>query len=401
MPAIRKRAAAPPKSPSADAAPLLLVCGDDDYGVKQRARQVFATWCEAGGGMDHETIDGTADTADLVQRALRQVREALQTLPFFGGAKVVWLKDCNFLGEHRVSEGKAVLEAVSDFAGELQQFGWEKVRLLISAGKVDRRRGFYKTAQAVGAVELFAGLAEDKDWVHRAEAFVREEFGRHGQSIEPAALVQLVSSVGPNLRGLATEVEKLSLYVDDRKQITATDVTAVVVPARQAEAFALAEAVGDRDLPKALRTLDEELWQVKLSPERSAIGLTMGLVSKMRLLLLTKELVRLKHLPANADYSRVKAALSRLPEGLLPEEKKFNPAAMHPFPVSKALNQSANYSLDELRAAMEVLLTCNLRLVSSGLDHGLVMQEAIVRIIGEARRPAAGGRAFPGGRSSR
>lgn len=386
MPAKRTAAAASSKARSEESTPLLLICGDDDYGVKQRARQVFGAWCEAAGGMDHETVDGTADNADHVQRVLRQVREALQTLPFFGGAKVVWLKDCNFLGEDRVSEGKVVLQALSDFAGELQQFGWEKVRLLISAGKVDRRRGFYKTAQAVGAVEFHAGLADDKDWVHRAEAFVRGEFGRHGQSIEPAALVQFVSSVGPNLRGLAAEVEKLSLYVDGRKQITAADVSAVVVAARQAEAFALAEAVGDRDLPRALKKLEEELWQVKLSPERSAIGLALGLVSKVRLLLLAKELVRLKHLPANADYSRLKVALTQLPEGLLPEDKKFNPAAMHPFPVSKALNQSANYSVDELRTAMEILLTANLRLVSSSLDQDLVLQEAIVRIIGEARR---------------
>ncbi|MCB1125541.1 MAG: DNA polymerase III subunit delta [Verrucomicrobiae bacterium] len=398
MPPPRKRAAAPAKSLSVESAPLLLVCGDDDYGVKQRARQVFGAWCEAAGGMDHETVDGTADTVDQVQRVMRQVREALQTLPFFGGAKVVWLKDCTFLGEGRVSEGKAVLQAVSDFAGELQGFGWEKVRLLISAGKVDRRRSFYKTAQSVGVVELHAGLAEDRDWVHRAEAFVRGEFSRHGQSIEPAALVQLVSSVGPNLRGLASEAEKLSLYVDGRKQITAADVSAVVVPARQAEAFALAEAVADRDLPRALQNLEQELWQVKLSSDRSAIGLVGGLVSKMRLLLLVKELVRLKHLPANADYYGLKDALTRLPEGLLPEEKKFNPAVMHPFPVSKAVGQCANYSVDELRAAMEALLTANLRLVSSSLDHGLVLQEAIVRIIGEGR---TAGRAGVGGRGLR
>jgi DNA polymerase-3 subunit delta len=213
--------------------------------------------------------------------------------------------------------------------------------------------------------------------------------------------VQLVSGVGPNLRGLATEAEKLSLYVNGRKQITAADVSAVVVPARQAEAFALAEAVGDRDLPKALKNLEEELWQVKLSSERSAIGLVGGLVSKVRLLLLVKELVRLKHLPANADYSRLKTALTRLPEGLLPEEKKFNPAVMHPFPVSKAVGQSGNYSVDELRAAMEVLLTANLRLVSSSLDPALVLQEVVVRIIGEGRRSAPAGRARWGRGGSR
>lgn len=386
-----KQAASPKAASPVDVrdAAVALVWGDDDYGVKQRARQLYDAWAAAAGGLDHELIDGTAETADQAIRALGWVREALQTLPFFGGAKVVWLKDCNFGGDDRVSNFQAVAQALSEFAAELQAMRWDGVRLLISAGKLDRRRGFYKTLASLAAVEEYPALSSaDKDWVSRAEGFVRAGFQRHQQTIDSSALAELLARVGPHLRMLATEVEKLSLYVGDRQQITRPDVVAITSRTHQAEAFAVAEALGDRDLPQCLSALDEELWQIRTDRERSAIGLLYGLIAKVRVLLLVKELAHLGHLREGSDYGSVKSALARLPEGLLPTEKRYNPAAMHPFPVFKALGQTRNYLREELVAAMDLLLRCNLKLVSSSLDDALILQQALVEIIG-ADRPSA------------
>ena len=72
-------------------APLVLFYGDDDLAVKQKARELFQKWCGEVGGMDHETIDAACANAGEALRALGRLREALQTLPFFGGGKVVWL----------------------------------------------------------------------------------------------------------------------------------------------------------------------------------------------------------------------------------------------------------------------------------------------------------------------
>jgi len=69
------------------AASLKLVCGEDDFVVKQRARQIHQQWTAEVGGMDHETIDASVTTKDEAFRALAKLREALQTLPFFGSGK--------------------------------------------------------------------------------------------------------------------------------------------------------------------------------------------------------------------------------------------------------------------------------------------------------------------------
>ena len=100
---------------SADpSAPVFLVYGDDDYAVKQRARQLFQQWSQELGGMDHEVIDAQVSNSGDALKALGKLREGLQTLPFFGGGKVVWLQSCNFLGMDRTSQASAVTETVGE-----------------------------------------------------------------------------------------------------------------------------------------------------------------------------------------------------------------------------------------------------------------------------------------------
>lgn len=90
-------------------------------------------------------------------------------------------------------------------------------------------------------------------------------------------------------------------------------------------------------------------------------------------------------LAADAESGRVKSQLTQLPADLLPSDRRYNPAAMHPFVVSKSLAQTGNYTAPELVGAMEILLACNERLVSSSLEEDLVLQHALIRIIGPAR----------------
>jgi DNA polymerase III delta subunit len=66
----------------------------------------------------------------------------------------------------------------------------------------------------------------------------------------------------------------------------------------------------------------------------------------------------------------------------MPDDKRFNPLAGHPFVVFKTFNQSANYELPELVRAMDLLLGANVKLVSSGLDDAMVLQQALVDIVG-------------------
>src|SRR5580704_158980 len=179
--------------PSAKPLPsVVLICGEDDYAVKQRAKQIYLQWSEELGGMDHEIIDASAANSGEALNALARLREALQTLPFFGSGKAVWFQSCNFLGDERTASAAAVTESLGALAQELKEFAWTSVRLLITAGKVDKRKVFYKTVEKIGTVESFAGWsAEDKDWVSEAEMWARQALRERKKEISDEGLAAL------------------------------------------------------------------------------------------------------------------------------------------------------------------------------------------------------------------
>ena len=378
------RAVSPP-------APVVLTWGDDDFTVKQRAKEIYQQWSAELGGIDHEIIDAAVSNSGEALTAMARLREALQTLPFFGTGKAVWFQNCNFLGDERVASAQAVTESLADLSQELKDFTWENVRLLVSAGKVDKRKTFYKTLEKIGTTENFSGLSiDDKDWTGQAEAMVLRQLRELKKTISDEALSELVACVGPNIRQLNNEVEKLALYSGARPQIEIGDVNAVATRNKQARAFALGDALGDRDLPRLLRALDNELWEMKSDNKKSEIGLLYGLIAKARTLIFLKEMLREGWLRAENDFNRFKAQLERVPVNALPEDKRFNPLAMNPYVLFKALPQARRYSQGELVRAMDLLLECNQQLVSSGLDETIVLQRTLIRIVnGDASAPTA------------
>jgi len=371
---------------------LVLVCGDDDLSVRQRARQLYGEWTQELGGMDHEIIDGAVSAAGEAVKVLSRLREALQTLPFFGPGKAVWVQNCNFLGDERAASSEMVTDALSELAQELKSFTWDNLRLLISAGKVDKRKVFYKTIDKIGTVESFTGWSvDDRDWAVQAENWALKAIRARKKLIAEDALGELITRVGPSVRQLDNEIEKLTLFIGDKPQIELEDVAAICTRNKTARAFALGDALGDRDLPALLRRLDEELWEVRLDPKKSEIGLLYGLISKVRAMLLLKQMLRDGWVRPESNYNGFKAQLERVPAGQLPKDKRFNPLALNPYVLFKALPQVKRYSESELVRAMELLLQCNQRLVSSRLDETLVLQQTLVQIVGsgEARVGAA------------
>ena len=368
--------------PAVTPSSVALICGDDEFAVKERAKKLYQQWCEELGGMDHEIIEAAVSNSGEALTALARLREALQTLPFFGSGKVIWLRDCNFLGDERAATASDVTETLNELAEELKNFKWSGVRLLISAGKVDKRKTFFKTLDKIGTVENFSGWSvDDRDWAERAEVAARAALRARQKEISEEALGELVNRVGPNPRQIDNEVEKLCLFAGERKKIEFADVAAICTRNKTARAFALGDALGDRDLGRTLSALDEELWGVKTDSHKSEIGLLYGLISKVRAMLLLKEMLREGWIKPEVDYNRFKAQLGRVPAEKLPADRRFNPLALNPYVLYKALPQAKKYTQGELVRAMDLLLRCNQQLVSSGLDEALVLQEALVQIV--------------------
>src|SRR5215471_4007590 len=143
-----------PETPS-----IYAVVGSDEAEVKHVAAELAHKLVpEDAGDFGLEVIDGVADNADQAGARIRSAIEALQTLPFFGSAKVVWLKNVNFLGDDTRARSAVVQSALEELSALINSGVGSGVTLLISATEVDKRRSFYKTLMKRTELQVFDRL---------------------------------------------------------------------------------------------------------------------------------------------------------------------------------------------------------------------------------------------------
>ena len=95
--------------PKINSSKIHAIVGSDELEVKRVAAALAAELTPPDAGeFGVEMIDGCADNADQAATRIRSAIEALQTLPFFGGAKLVWLKNVNFLADSVIGRAASV-----------------------------------------------------------------------------------------------------------------------------------------------------------------------------------------------------------------------------------------------------------------------------------------------------
>ncbi|MEE2715294.1 MAG: DNA polymerase III subunit delta [Verrucomicrobiota bacterium] len=369
--------------------PLAFIYGDDEFAVSQRARQIYQKWCEEDEGEDNEIVEAQAATAGEASKALGRLNEAMETLPFFGGGKVIWFKACNYLGDDRTAKANDVSQALADLATKLKTFDWSGVRLVVSSSKADKRKSFYKTASKVGYAEEFAALSlDDRDWQAKAEQLIGSRLKLLKKKADYSTVNEIAQLVGPDARAIVSECDKLAAYVGRSAEITVKDVRSIVTQGKHAKAFALGDALGERNLTKLLKRLDEDLWAAKTNRKKSVIGLVAGLVGKVRSLLFARELLDAGWIKPVRGFAQFKSQIESLSVEAFAEDRRISPLGLHPYVLFSATNQAQNYTREELVVAMDLLMHCNHKLVSTSLDESFVLQQVLTQIVVKEARAA-------------
>ncbi len=151
------------------------VVGSDEAEVKRTAAELATKLTPAeAGDFGLEVIDGAADNVEQATARIRSTIEALQTLPFFGGAKLVWLKNANFLGDTVIGHAAGVQSALEELTDIINADLGPGVVLLISAIDVDKRRSFYKSLARRAELQAIDRLdATRSGWEEGATESVR------------------------------------------------------------------------------------------------------------------------------------------------------------------------------------------------------------------------------------
>ncbi|MDX2226527.1 MAG: DNA polymerase III subunit delta, partial [Verrucomicrobiae bacterium] len=365
---------------TASAASFYLFAGSNEAMVKDKARACVETLAKKVGDFGLETIDAGAENADHVERICAQCLEALNTLPFMGGEKVVWLKNCNFLADNVLARTRAATEGTAQIAEFIKAGIPAGVYFVVSALGIDRRKSFYKSAEKAGEVFFFEAPDMGKrDWQEQVETQILEGVRAAGKTMDEEASLLLADMVGGDSMTLRSELEKLLAYCGENRRIRVEDVQAICTASREQIVWELADSVAERDGRRAVTVLGK-----LLSQGESGIGLLFGLISRFRHLLIVRELMTQKALTPVRSYGEVRGALARIPEEIksrLPADKKMNPLANHEFVVFKLMLNAQKYSRAELVRALDILFQTNLKLVRSSLEEQLLMETAILQIV--------------------
>jgi DNA polymerase III subunit delta len=144
--------------------------------------------------------------------------------------------------------------------------------------KLDRVQKFYSAIPSSSVVEFRQYTPE------LSRALAQELAAKHGLRIGGAELAALLDAVAGDASRLASEIEKLSLFVGNSRPVTMDDVRLMVPHAAQSTIFALVNALGKRDRPGALKSLDILIREGEYLP----LALTF-LSTQFRLALAAKE----------------------------------------------------------------------------------------------------------------
>ncbi len=357
---------------------IYLIGGTDEYSIKDRAVQMAAKLAPPQAGeFGVETIEGDTNTIEEALRLLGRLHESLNTVGFFGAEKLVWLKSTTLLADNRTTQTEAVKDALAALADALKRGLPDGVTLLISAIGCDQRRGLFLTIKKLGEVALFQAPEAGKPaGDEEIDEFIRERLQTAGKRIATEALETFRQMVEPSLREIANELEKLCLYVGARPEITAADVRAICSASRQAVIWELTDAIGTRNLPRTIATVEN-----LLAAGEAAIGLVVMLAQQFRFMLLARDLIERKVLvPGFKGFDYVERFKS-LPEnevGHFPKTKEGAPP--NGWRVYHCAVASRNFSSAELIRALDLLLQAQTQLVSTGLDERLVLEHALTKI---------------------
>jgi DNA polymerase III subunit delta len=379
--ALRAKTKAMPKAKTkATSTEIHAILGSDEAEVKRVAAELASNLAPRDAGdFGLEIIDGAADNADQAAARLRSAIEALQTLPFFGSAKVVWLKNVNFLGDDQKARSTAVLSALEELS-ELIESGFSPgITLLISAIDVDKRRSFYKTLLKRAEIQVFDRLDSGRSgWEEEALEIVQQRAKKRKLRFDEDALDLFVLLTGGDTRQIDNELEKIDTFLGKDRAVNGEVVRELVPLSRAGVIFELGNALAARDLQLSLKLVRRLLDQGE-----SAIGiLLVAIVPTIRNLLLAKDLMERYRLPRPYSPFQFISAINRLPAEATDHLPRKKDGSVNAYALGIAAQQAGRFETALLIRAMQACLQANIQLVSTQLDHELILTEVVVKLLG-------------------
>ena len=182
--------------------------------------------------------------------------------------------------------------------------------------------------------------------------------------IDPDGARELVDALGGDMMMISNELEKLTLYVGEKKRITLGDVETMVLAAKQRSLYELTDAISSKERVRALEVLDAILSSG--DGEEAAIGHIYMLAKTFRqMLVILERNVR--------DQRMLWAAL-------------WQGFRVPPFAADDIIKQARRYkSRRELTRAIRLVAKADLALRSNPVSKRMVLERLVMDLTTEPK----------------
>jgi DNA polymerase-3 subunit delta len=345
--------------------PGYVLLGDEAF-LYQRCRQgVLATLAPP------ESRDFSLHDLDLADISIFDVLDRAQTPSLMAPFQVIFVRGLkNLYGR---GSRKAEFEAIDAYFRSpnpqaVLLFVADHLRVPADLRKMDYqdKERFDRIRETLGDWCGFVELAR----VDEGDAikWVTAAAEARGIRFDPDAARELVDALGSDMMMVASELEKLCLYVEGKGRITLGDVETMVLAAKQRSLYELTDAISQRDRTRALLLL-HGLLNASDGGEDAAIGHLYMLARTFRQMLVILE--------KNVRDSRALWAV--LWQGF----------RMPPFAAEDLIRQARRYkSRRELTRALRLVAKADLELRSSPANKLLVLERLILALASEPSHPA-------------
>lgn len=354
-----------------------VIVGTDEGTVSEEALKSFQRYKPDGGDdFSTEIIDGVASNADEALTACGNAIEALQTLPFFGGGKTVWLKNVNFLGADRTSKAESAKAGAEALLACLQEGLPDDVHFVFSSSTFNKSRLLCKFLSQCGDFKTYDKTDVSRDgWQDKVAQLVMARAAELKLGFEAEALELFVMLAGEDTRQIRAELEKIDIYLGDRRAVTIDDVRVMVPLSRAGIVFEIGNALQSKNGARALELIDQQLAR-----KESAVAiLRASIIPTVRNLFMASAASQGRKI-ANSNYRQYEAALNAVPQrerAWLPQKKA---GGVNAYPLFLASRSATQFGIEKLRKAMQACLDADRCLVTTGLEDRMVLHRLVVTI---------------------
>ncbi len=261
-----------------------------------------------------KALDCEADSMNFTRFVGKNTKEtdiidACETLPFFAERRVVLVEGTGFFQQKT--------ETLAAYVPKLPEYAV----LIFSEEEADKRGKLYKACAAFERAVEFKKADEDT-----VKTFVLSRLKRENKSIRKSTLELLLTTLGDDLAGVNSELDKLLSYAAEHSEITAEDIRAVCVRNITGRIFEMTRAVAEKDRKKAL-----EEYYFLLALKEPPMRILYMLGRQFNQLRLVKELME--------EGNGQQLIAERL--------------SLHPYAVKKTMPLARRYSSAVLKDAVE------------------------------------------------